>query len=555
MIEQFKNNFIKNIIEEDIASGKHKSVVTRFPPEPNGYLHIGHTKSICFNFAVAKAYGGRCHLRFDDTNPEKESEEYVKAIQEDVKWLGFDWGEHLYYASDYFEQLYDFAIKLIEMGKAYVDDLSAEEMRDHRGTLTSPGKNSPWRERSIEENLDLFKRMKEGEFAPGERCLRAKIDMSSPNINMRDPVIYRIRNIHHHRTKDKWKIYPMYDFTHGLSDMLEGITHSLCSIEFQDHRPLYDWFLEVLKTPCHPQQIEFAKLSVDYTLLSKRNLLRMIEEKRVSGWDDPRLPTVKGMRRRGITPESIRHFCDSVGMTKKDSCISLSTLEYWVRLDLDNRCPRALAVVDPVKFTITNWEQAGDQMISCPLHPKDESFGVREVPFGPEIYIEREDFSENPPPGFFRLTPGGMVRLKFAYVIVCDEVIKDDKGEVQELRGRYFPETFAGKKPEGFPKVKSIVNWVSATKGVKAEIRLYDRLFSVPNPGEDVDRALNEWINPESLIVKTGFIEPYLAQAKEGERFQFERQGFFIVDQDSKGKDGLVWNRIVTLKDNWAEKK
>lgn len=551
VLEEFRNNFIKNIIEEDLQSGKHKTVITRFPPEPNGLLHIGHTKSICFNFAVAKAYGGRCHLRFDDTNPEKESDEYVQAIQEDIKWLGFDWGEHLYFASDYFDQLYNYALELIKLGKAYVDDSTAEQMRQMRGTLTQSGINSPYRERSVEENLDLFERMKAGEFAEGSRCLRAKIDMSSPNMNMRDPVIYRIKNAHHHRTKDKWVIYPMYDFTHGLSDMLEGITHSLCSLEFQDHRPLYDWFLKELQTPCHPQQIEFAKLNLEYVLLSKRNLLRMIEQKYVSGWDDPRLLTIKGMRRRGYTPQGIRHFCDQIGMTKKESSIAMSTLEYSIRQDLEQSCPRAFAVVRPLKVVITNWQEGSEQDIECAFHPKDETFGSRKVPFTREIYIEQDDFMEDAPKKFFRLTKGGYVRLKFAYVIQCDEVIKNPQGEIVELHCRYFKESFAGARPDGLPKVKGIINWVSATRSKKVEVRLYDRLFTDPNPGRDVDRALSEWLNPESLVVCESYVEEALASSQQGERFQFERQGYFIVDQDSKD-DSLVWNRIVTLKDAWA---
>lgn len=552
MIEEFKNNFIVQVIKEDLASGKHDKVITRFPPEPNGLLHIGHTKSICFNFAVAKAYGGRCHLRFDDTNPEKESDEYVQAIKEDIQWLGFDWGEHLYFASDYFDQLYEYAVQLIKLGKAYVEDLSFEQMREYRGDLKKPGKNSPFRDRTIEENLELFEKMKAGEFEEGSRCLRAKIDMSSPNINMRDPVIYRIKKAHHHRTKDKWVIYPMYDFTHGLSDMLEGITHSLCSLEFQDHRPLYDWFLDELKTPCHPQQIEFAKLNLEYVLLSKRNLLRMINEGIVSGWDDPRLLTIKGMRRRGYTPNGIRHFCDSIGMTKKESSIAMSTLEYSIRSDLENTCPRAFGVVRPLKVVITNWDEQKVQDIECAYHPKDESFGTRSVPMTREIYIERDDFMLDAPKKFFRLRPEGYVRLKFGYVIQCEEVIQDEQGEVLELRCRYFPETFAGARPEGFPKVKGIINWVSASHGVKVETRLYDRLFTVPTPGKDVEKALSEWLNPNSLEVVSSYVEPALANFKVGERIQFERQGYFIKDSDSTDQSA-VWNRIVTLKDAWAK--
>ncbi len=547
-----RTNFIRQIIDRDLESGKHQSVVTRFPPEPNGYLHMGHAKSICLNFGLARDYNGRCHLRFDDTNPEKESVEYVESIQEDVKWLGFDWNDHLYFASDYFEDLYNFAVELIKRDKAYVCELTPEQIREYRGNLKEPGKDSPFRNRPVAESLDLFTRMRAGEFADGAMCLRAKIDMGSSNINMRDPVIYRIRRAHHHRTGDKWCIYPMYDYTHCLSDMLETITHSICTLEFEDHRPLYDWVLDTLETPCHPQQIEFSKLNPEFTLLSKRNLLRMINEGRVSGWDDPRMPTIRGMRRRGFTPESIRAFCDQIGVTKKDSWISMSTLEHCVRGDLESRCARAFGVIHPIKVVITNWEEGKVQEIEAAYHPQDESFGTRMVPMTREIYIEQDDFMENPPKKYFRLSPGGYVRLKYSYVLKCNEVIKDENGAITELRCEYFPDTFAGQTPEGFPKVKGIVNWVSASHGIKIENRLYDRMFTHPRPGSDIDKAFGEWWNNDSLQVVTSYIEPALGSAKVGERFQFERQGYFMKDMDST-ESAQVWNRIITLKDTWAK--
>lgn len=542
-----KTNFIRNIIKEDLASGKHKTIVTRFPPEPNGYLHIGHAKSICLNFGLAKEFGGRCHLRFDDTNPEKEDVEYIESIKEDVKWLGFDWGKHLYHASDYFDQLYGYAVQLIQQGQAYVCDLTPEEIQKYRGSLTEPGKESPNRNRPAQENLDLFERMRKGEFKDGECVLRAKIDMSSGNINMRDPIIYRIRHQSHPMTGDKWCIYPAYDFTHGLSDMLEGITHSLCTLEFQDHRPLYDWFLDELKTPCHPRQIEFARLNLNYTVMSKRRLKQLVDEKHVSGWDDPRMPTIAGIRRRGYTPASIRNFCERIGIGKSESVIDMSILEDEVRQDLNECAPRAMCVLNPIKVTITNYPDEKVEELNVPNHPQKEEMGKRKLPFSKVLYIERDDFMENPPKKFFRLGPDREVRLRYAYIIKCEEVIKDDKGEVVELKCTYDPETL-GKNPEG-RKVKGIIHWVSAEHAKDVEIRLYDRLFNVPSPGgEDFLRH----INPDSLVVlNSAKAEPSLAAAKSGDSFQFERQGYFTPDPDST-LDKPVFNRTVTLRDSWA---
>lgn len=545
-------NFIRQIIEADLESGKHKQVVTRFPPEPNGFLHIGHAKSICLNFGLAQIYNGRCHLRFDDTNPTKEDLKYVESIQEDVKWLGFDWGENLFFASDYFERLYELACELIKRDKAYVCELNAEQMREYRGDLKNPGKPSPWRERPIEESLDLFKRMRAGEFEDGRYLLRAKIDMSSPNINMRDPVIYRIRKVHHQRTGDEWPIYPMYDYTHCLSDAIEGITHSVCTLEFEDHRPLYDWVIDSLDMPCHPQQIEFSRLNLEFTVMSKRRLLQLVEEKHVKGWDDPRMPTIAGMRRRGYTPASIRRFCEQIGVTKKDSSITMSTLETCVRDDLGPNSPRALAVLKPLKVVITNYPEDKVEQIEAPYHPQDESFGSRKIPFTRELYIESSDFMEAPPKKYFRLKPGGNVRLRYGYVITCDEVVKDDKGDVIELRCTYHKDTFGGVTPEGMKKVKGIIHWVSATEGVEVEARLYDRLFRVPKPGSDKTRDFKEDINPDSLEVVQAIVEPSLAKAKIFERFQFERLGYFIVDQDSS-EQKLVFNQTITLRDTWAQ--
>lgn len=548
------SNFIRDIIEEDLKTGKHKTVITRFPPEPNGYLHIGHAKSICLNFGVARDYGGRCHLRFDDTNPKKEDPEYVRSIMEDVRWLGFDWGEHLYFASDYFEKMYAYAVELIKMGKAFVCHLSPEEMRLYRGTLTEPGKESPYRNRSVEENLDLFERMKNGEFAEGECVLRAKIDMASPNINMRDPVIYRIVKASHHRTGDKWCIYPTYDFAHCLSDSIEGITHSLCTLEFEDHRPLYDWFLDELKVECHPQQIEFARLNLNYTVLSKRKLSQLVDEGHVQGWDDPRMPTISGMRRRGYTPESIRDFCDRIGVAKSDNIVDMALLEHCIRDDLNKKAPRFMAVLNPLKVVITNYPEDVVEELTAINNPEDESMGTRKVPFSRVIYIERDDFREDPPRKFFRLAPGKEVRLRYAYYITCQEVVKNEQGEIVELRCTYDPATKGGYSPDG-RKVKGTIHWVSAEHAVKAEVRLYDRLFIKPNPAEDEKKGISfkEYINPDSLkILKNCLLEPNLAQCKPGDRVQFERLGYFCVDPDSQ-ENHLIFNRTVTLRDSWAK--
>ena len=548
------SNFIRDIIEKDLKTGKHETVITRFPPEPNGYLHIGHAKSICLNFGVALDYGGRCHLRFDDTNPKKEDPEFVKSIMEDVRWLGFDWGEHLYFASDYFQKLYEYAVELIKLGKAYVCHLSAEEIREYRGTLTEPGKNSPYRDRSVKENLELFEKMKNGEFAEGECVLRARIDMASPNINMRDPVIYRIVKASHHRTGDKWCIYPTYDFAHCLSDSIEGITHSLCTLEFEDHRPLYDWFLDELKVKCHPQQIEFARLNLTYTVLSKRKLTQLVDEGYVSGWDDPRMPTISGLRRRGYTPESIRDFCERIGIAKSDNIVDMALLEHCVRDDLNKRAPRYMAVLNPLKVVITNYPEGVTEELTAINNPEDESMGTRKVPFSREIYIERDDFREDPPKKFFRLAPGREVRLRYAYYITCQEVIKNEQGEIIELRCTYDPATRGGYSPDG-RKVKGTIHWVSADHAIKAEVRLYDRLFIKPNPAEDEKKGISfkEYINPDSLkVLQDCFLEPNLAQCKPGDRVQFERLGYFCVDPDSQ-EDHLIFNRTVSLRDSWAK--
>ncbi|NQZ02255.1 MAG: glutamine--tRNA ligase/YqeY domain fusion protein [Bdellovibrionales bacterium] len=550
---QGPKNFIQDIIKDDLQQGKRQGVVTRFPPEPNGFLHIGHLKSIVLNFGLAEKFEGRCHLRFDDTNPVAEDQKYIDAIQQDIKWLGFDWGKHLHFASDYFDDLYNFAVQLIRQGQAFVDDCDGDEIRKMRGALTEPGQNSPYRDRSPEENLDLFERMKNGEFEEGSKVLRAKIDMSSPNMNLRDPLLYRIRKVAHHRTGDKWCIYPLYDFTHGLSDMLEEVTHSICTLEFEDHRPLYEWILQELKTPNEPQQIEFARLGLDYTVMSKRVFLQLVEENLVSGWDDPRMPTIRGMRRRGYTPESMRKFAESVGVTKKNSVISLGTLEHFVREDLDQTCARAMAVLDPIKVTLENFADDKIQMVKGPVHPKDESRGEREIPLTKTLYIDRDDFMEDPPKKYFRLKPDGKVRLRYGYVIHCHEVIKDSDGKVVELKCTYDDRTLGGVTPEGEKKVKGIIHWVSADKGIPATVRVYDRLFNDPNPmGKDKD--FRDSLNPESLVMReNAFLEPSLASAKPGDRFQFERLGFFIVDQESTD-DAVVINRTITLKDTWAKK-
>ncbi|WP_456324797.1 glutamine--tRNA ligase/YqeY domain fusion protein [Desulfonauticus submarinus] len=548
-----KSNFIRQIIEQDLASGKHQKIITRFPPEPNGYLHIGHAKSICLNFGLAQEYNGRCHLRFDDTNPEKESPEYVESIKEDVRWLGFDWNEHLYFASDYFEKFYQYAVSLIKMGKAYVCHLSPEEIREYRGTLTEPGKESPYRNRSVEENLTLFEKMRKGEFKEGECVLRAKIDMSSPNLNMRDPVIYRIKKVPHHRTGEKWCIYPTYDFAHCLSDAIEGITHSLCTLEFEDHRPLYDWFLEVLNTPARPRQIEFARLNLSYTIMSKRKLNLLVQENIVDGWDDPRMPTISGMRRRGFTPDSIRDFCERIGIAKSDSVVDYALLEHCVREDLNKKALRFMGVLDPLKVVITNYPEDKEEELEAINNPEDESAGTRKVPFSRVIYIERSDFRENPPRKFFRLAPGKEVRLRYAYYITCQEVIKDENGEVVELHCTYDPATKGGFSPDG-RKVKGTIHWVSARHAKQIIVRLYDRLFRVENPGleEKKGKSFKELLNPESLKVVKALVEPALFELKVGDHFQFERIGYFCVDKDSTPTQMIV-NRTVTLRDSWAK--
>ncbi len=540
-------NFIRQIIEDDLASGKHSRIHTRFPPEPNGYLHIGHAKSIVLNFGVAEDYQGQCNLRFDDTNPHKEDEEYVEAIKEDVRWLGYEWAG-LYFASDYFEQLYQFAVELIEKGKAFVCDLSAEEVREYRGTLTEPGRESPWRNRSVEENLDLFRRMREGEFEDGARTLRAKIDMAAPNMNMRDPALYRIRRgAVHHQTGDAWCIYPMYDFTHPISDALEGITHSLCTLEFEDHRPLYDWVLDNISAPCHPRQIEFARLNLEYTVMSKRKLTQLVNEGHVEGWDDPRMPTIAGLRRRGYTPASIRDFCNRIGVTKSDGTVEMGVLEAAIREDLDRRAPRRMAVLHPLKVVITNYPEGQEERLSGPNHPKDETMGSRELVFSREIWIDRADFREQANKKYKRLITGGEVRLRNAYTIICEEVVKDDEGNIVELRCTYDPDTL-GRNPEG-RKVRGVIHWVSAAAGVPAEVRLYDRLFSVPAPDGEKDRPFQDFLNPDSLKTVQAVVEPSLAQAEPGDRFQFEREGYFCRDTASKE---LVFNRVVTLRDSWG---
>ncbi len=551
---QLGPNFIRNIVDEDLASGKHKSVITRFPPEPNGYLHIGHAKSICINFGLASHYQGRCHLRFDDTNPVKEEQEYIDAIKTDLMWLGFDWGEHEYHASDYFETLYGYAEKLVEKGLAYVCDLSPAEMREYRGTLTAPGKESPYRSRNIEENLDLLRRMRDGEFADGSRVLRARIDMASPNLNLRDPILYRILRATHPRTGDAWCIYPMYDFAHGQSDSLEKITHSLCTLEFQDHRPLYDWLCEALGL-YHPQQIEFARLNLTYTILSKRRLLELVNEKHVSGWDDPRMPTLSGMRRRGFPAAAIRTFCERIGVGKSDSVIDMGTLEDCVREELNTVAPRVMGVLRPLKVTITNYPEGQTEEFTAACHPKDPAMGTRTIPFSREIYVDRDDFMEDPPKKFFRLGPGREVRLRYGYIIRCDEVIKDPaSGEVTELRCSYDQETGGGALPEGRKKVKGIIHWVSAAHAVPVKVHLYDRLFSVANPAAEKDRDYRELLNVDSLEVLTqALVEPSLADAAPGSSFQFERLGYFCVDSKDSLPGQLVFNRSVTLRDTWAK--
>jgi len=545
------SHFIRNIIDEDLAQGKHQGrVVTRFPPEPNGYLHIGHAKAICLNFGLALDYRGTCHLRFDDTNPIKEEDEYVKAIIEDVAWLGFKWDDHLYYASNYFEQLHDYAVDLIEKGLAYVCDLSAEEIRRYRGTLKEPGEESPYRNRGIEENLDLFRRMREGEFEEGSRVLRARIDMASPNLNMRDPVLYRILKASHHRTGDRWCIYPMYDYTHPISDALEGITHSLCTLEFEDHRPLYDWVLDQLDVPCHPQQIEFARLNLGFTLMSKRKLLQLVERGIVKGWDDPRMPTISGFRRRGYSPESIRDFCDRIGVAKRNSTVDLALLEHCLREDLNRRARRVMGVLDPLKVMITNFPEGQVEYLDAENNPEDESAGKRKIPFSRHLYIERDDFHEDPPRKYFRLAPGREVRLKNAFYVTCHDYVKKD-GEVVEVHCTYDPDTRGGWSEDG-RKVKGTSHWVSANHAIDAEVRMYDHLFDRENPGDDGDYM--DALSPESLTVLKGCkLEPSLAQARPGQYFQFLRKGYFCVDSSDSTAAKPVFNRTVSLRDTWAK--
>jgi len=548
-------NFIRNIIAEDMETNKYQGRVhTRFPPEPNGYLHIGHAKSICLNFGLAaENKGGLCNLRFDDTNPSKEDVEYVDSIMEDVRWLGFDWEDRLFYASDYFEQLYQYAMQLTKAGKAYVCDLSAEEMREYRGTLTEPGKDSPYRIRSIEENLDLFERMRAGEFEDGSRTLRAKIDMASPNLNMRDPVMYRILRAEHHRTGNKWCIYPMYDYTHCLSDSIEGITHSICTLEFEDHRPLYDWFLNELGV-YHPQQIEFARLNLNYTVMSKRRLLELVEQGYVKGWDDPRMPTLSGLRRRGYTPESIRNFCERIGVAKRDSMVDVALLEHCLREDLNKRAQRVMGVLRPLKVVIDNYPEDQVEELDAINNPEDPAMGTRKVPFSRVLYVEREDFREDPPKKFYRLAPGREVRLRYAYYITCVNVVKDEKtGEVVELHCTHDPATRGGDSPDG-RKVKATLHWVSAPHSLEAEVRLYDRLLTVQKPSDESEDAdYKDYLNPDSLQVLTSCrVEPSLEGAAPGSRYQFERQGYFCVDYDSSDKK-LIFNRAVSLRDTWAK--
>jgi glutaminyl-tRNA synthetase len=547
-------DFIRQIIDQDIAAGKNGGkVVTRFPPEPNGYLHIGHAKSICLNFGAAREYNGVCHLRFDDTNPCKEEEEYVEAIQRDVRWLGFDWKDNLFFASDYYERMYDAAVVLIRRGKAYVCDLNAEDIRKTRGTLTEAGQESPYRNRSARENLDLFERMRGGEFPDGSRVLRAKIDMASPNINMRDPAVYRIRHARHHRTGDQWCIYPMYDFAHCLSDSIEGITHSLCTLEFENHRPLYDWFLDQLEVSCHPRQIEFARLNLDYTVMSKRLLLEMVNGGQVAGWDDPRLPTISGLRRRGYSPEAIRSFCERIGLAKVEGTVEMAMLEHCVREDLNQRAQRVMAVLRPLKVVIENYPPDQIEELEAVNNPQKPSAGTRKVPFSRVLYIEREDFREDPPKDFFRLSPGREVRLRYAYLITCTDVVKDQQGNVVELRCAYDPATRGGQTPDG-RKVKATLHWVSALHAISAEVRLYDHLFSVSDPMAAKDGAdFKTLMNPKSLEILSGCLcEPLLAQARLGEFFQFERLGYFCVDPDAT-RERRVFNRTVMLKDTWVK--
>ncbi len=549
--ENISRNFIQVIIDEDLEKGKYKNVHTRFPPEPNGYLHIGHAKSICLNFSLAKQYNGFCNLRFDDTNPTKEEEEYVESIKEDIKWLGFDWADRLFYASDYFDKLYDYAVTLIKKGKAYVDSLSNDKIREYRGKPTEPGKESPDRNRSIEENLDLFEKMKNGEFKEGEYVLRAKIDMNSPNMNLRDPIMYRIRYESHHRTGNKWCIYPMYDWAHGQSDSLEGITHSICTLEFENHRPLYDWFLDELEIH-HPRQIEFARLNLNYTIMSKRKLLELVEGNYVNGWDDPRMPTLSAMRRRGYSPESIRNFAEKVGVAKRDSISDIALLEHSLREDLNKRALRRLAVLRPLKIVITNYPEEKVEYLEAINNPENQSMGKREIPFSGEVFIERGDFQEEPHKKFYRLAPGREVRLRYAYIIKCEKVIKDEMGNVIEVQCTYDPETKSG--GNSTKKVKGTIHWVSAKHAVDAEIRLYDRLFTAEDPSADKEKDFKEFLDPNSLEILNGCkVEPSLQNVNPTEYLQFERTGYFISDSKDSNNNNLVFNRTVSLRDSWAK--
>jgi glutaminyl-tRNA synthetase len=549
-------NFIRDIIDEDLASGKHSGVITRFPPEPNGYLHIGHAKSICLNFGIAEDYKGRCHLRFDDTNPAAEDVEYVESIIEDVKWLGFDWHTHLYYAADYFEQMYGYAEDLIAKDKAYVCTLSPEEFKNYRGVPTRPGKESPWRNRAPEESLDLFHRMRDGEFADGEYVLRAKIDMASPNLHMRDPAIYRIKRAHHHRTGNAWCVYPMYDFAHCIEDSIEGITHSLCTLEFEVHRPLYDWLLDTLDVDCHPQQIEFARLNLTYTVMSKRKLLELVQDGRVSGWDDPRMPTVSGLRRRGFTAASIRKFCRRIGVTKVESMTDIALLEHCIRDELNKTASRVMGVLNPLKLVITNYPEGQEEILEGINNPEDESAGTREVPFSRELFIERDDFREEAPRKFFRLKPGQEVRLRYGYLVTCTGFEKDEAtGEITEVHCTYDPETRGGNAPDG-RRVRGTIHWVSAQHAHDAEVRLFDRLFNCERP-DDVPEggSFKDNLNPDSLQTIHAKVEPSLMKVEPGTRVQFERTGYFIADAIDSTPGVPVFNRVVPLRDSWAKKK
>ena len=549
------NDFVRQKIREDLKENKNDGRVhTRFPPEPNGYLHIGHALSIWLNFGIAEDFNGKCNLRFDDTNPEKEEVEYVDSIKEDIKWLGYDWEDRLFFASDYFEQLYDFAVELIKKGRAYVDSLSPEEIKEYRGTPTEPGKESPYRNRSVEENFDLFEKMRAGEFEEGTHLLRAKIDMSSPNMNLRDPAIYRIRKATHHRTGDRWCIYPMYDFAHGQSDALEGITHSICTLEFENHRPLYDWLLDNLSVPCHPQQIEFARLNLTYTVMSKRKLLALVEKNIVSGWDDPRMPTLSGFRRRGYTPESIKNFVEKAGIAKRESISDISLLEHCIKEDLNKKAQRVMTVLNPVKVIFDNYPEEQTEELDAVNNPEDESMGKRKITFSREIYIEREDFMEDPPKKFFRLSPGNEVRLRYAYIIKCVGVVKDETTrEIKEIHCTYDPETRSG-MPQSSRKVKGTIHWISSSNCLNAEVRLYDRLFTVENPTKDKEKDFTDFLNPNSLQVLTNCkVEPWLEDAKPLDKLQFERRGYFCVDSKDSSSKKLIFNRTVPLRDTWAK--